>query len=123
MKYIGQTLFRNEQPPAAEKDYPDSRRNTSLTRRENPPGRRSSRGAASAKKQGVIEAMKSYTSVSRHIGPHRTATPAATEGDRSLTSRRRNMAATREFVHTEGDSNMTAARARWNAGQDDARIR
>ncbi|UCI06866.1 aspartate aminotransferase family protein [Mesorhizobium sp. B1-1-8] len=33
------------------------------------------------------------------------------------------MAATKELVHTEGDSNMTAARARWDAGQDDPRIR
>ncbi|UCI18423.1 aspartate aminotransferase family protein [Mesorhizobium sp. B2-1-8] len=33
------------------------------------------------------------------------------------------MAAISELVHTEGDSNTTAARGRWDAGQDDPRIR
>jgi 4-aminobutyrate aminotransferase len=33
------------------------------------------------------------------------------------------MAAISELVHTEGDSNMTVARGRWDAGQDDPRIR
>ena len=33
------------------------------------------------------------------------------------------MAAIKELVHTEGDSNTTAARGRWDAGQDDPRIR
>ncbi|TPN34270.1 aspartate aminotransferase family protein [Mesorhizobium sp. B1-1-6] len=33
------------------------------------------------------------------------------------------MAAIKELVHTEGDSNTTAARSRWDSGQDDPRIR